>query len=128
MRISLGVSKLYVCARCSGIVTGILIGLLYVDWLIAAFNIYPILIGAFTLPAAIDWYLQVFRRKDSTNRRRVVTGALLGQTYAAGLIALVRGLPILMYFAIFWAAHLLTMYIVFRYTSGPSDYVRRVWQ
>ena len=126
-RIPLCGTTLYVCARCSGIVAGFFVGLLYVDLLIATFSNYPILIGILTLPAAIDWFFQVFKRRESNNLRRVVTGALHGQLYAAGLIAIVRGMSVTVYFVLVWVGYLIAMYIFFRHNSGFSDYVRREW-
>lgn len=118
----------YLCARCSGILTGFLIGLLYVDLLIATFAAYPILIGILTVPAAVDWFFQVFKRKESTNFRRILTGSLHGQLYAAGLVALVRGLPVISYFVAIMAIYFVAMYVVFKYTRGFSEYVRKEWQ
>jgi uncharacterized membrane protein len=127
-RISVGTRNVYVCARCTGIAIGMIAGLAYVNVLAEWFFQYPVLIFVFTSPAAIDWLLQVFKWRESTNSRRLITGALIGQTYLVGLIALVRHwLPLLTIYAIAFAAYGAILYAVFRKTGAMSDYLARSW-
>lgn len=101
-----------------------LVGLSYVNYLTYGFSQYPVLIVAFVLPAIVDWLFQVFRFRNSTNARRLATGALVGQTYLVGLIALARGwFGLLLYFALAFAVYALILYILFRVTGVMSDYM-----
>src|SRR5437899_13100788 len=81
IRISLGTREVYLCARCTGIGVGMLVGLSYVNYLAYGFLQYPALIVAFVLSAIVDWLFQVLRIKNRTNPRRLVSGALVGKTY-----------------------------------------------
>ena len=127
-RISIGTRNVYICARCTGITIGMIAGLAYVNVIAEWFFQYPVLIFVFTMPAMIDWLVQVFKVSESTNSRRLMTGALVGQTYLVGLIALVRGwLPLLTYYAIAFAAYGVILYSIFRKTGAMNDYLARSW-
>ncbi len=105
-----------------------LIGLSYVNYLAYGFLQYPALIVAFVLPAIVDWLFQVFRFKNSTNPRRLVTGALVGQTYLVGLVALTRGwFDLLLYYALVLAIYAAILYALFRITGVMSDYLASSW-
>jgi uncharacterized membrane protein len=105
-----------------------LVGLSYVNYLAYSFLQYPALIVAFVLPAIVDWLFQVFRFKDSTNPRRLVTGALVGQTYLVGLLALARGwFDLLLYYALVLAIYAAILYALFRITGIMSDYLASSW-
>jgi uncharacterized membrane protein len=127
-RISVGTRNAYICARSTGISVGMIAGLAYVNVLAESFFQYPVLIFVFTMPAAIDWLLQVFKWREGTNSRRLITGALIGQTYLVGLIALVRDwLPLLTYYAIAFAAYGAILYAIFRKSGVMNDYLARSW-
>ncbi len=101
-----------------------LVGLLYVNFLAYGFLQYPGLIVAFVLPATVDWLFQVFRSRNSTNPRRLVTGALVGQAYLVGLVALARGwFVLLLYYALIFAAYSVSLYVLFRITGVMNDYL-----
>ena len=105
-----------------------LVGLSYVNYLANDFLHYPALIFAFVLPAIVDWLFQVFRLKNSTNPRRLVTGALVGQTYLVGLIALFRGwFDLLLYYALAFAVYAVVLYALFRITGVMSEYLASSW-
>lgn len=105
-----------------------LVGLSYVNYLAYGLLQYPALIVAFVLPAIVDWLFQVFRFKNSTNPRRLVTGVLVGQTYLGGLIALARGwFDLLLYYALAFAVYALVLYAIFRMTGVMSDYLASSW-
>ena len=128
IRISLGKREVRLCARCTGIGVGMLVGLSYVNYLAYDFLHYPALIFAFVLPAIVDWLFQVFRLKNSTNPRRLVTGALVGQTYLVGLIALFRGwFDLLLYYAMAFAVYAVVLYALFRITGVMSEYLASSW-
>ena len=124
IRISIGKREAYLCARCTGIGIGMIIGLLYVNFLAYGFLQYPALIVAFVLPATVDWLFQVFRFRNSTNPRRLVTGALVGQAYLVGIIALARGwFDLLSYYALVFATYAIILYVLFRITGVMNDYL-----
>jgi len=128
IRISLGQNEVRLCARCTGIGVGMLVGLSYVNYLAYDFLHYPALIFAFVLPAIVDWLFQVFGLKNSTNPRRLVTGALVGQTYLVGLIALFRGwFDLLLYYALAFAVYAVVLYALFRITGVMSEYLASSW-
>jgi hypothetical protein len=80
------------------------------------------------LPATVDWLFQVFRLRNSTNPRRLVTGALVGQVYLVGLIALARGwFTLLLYYALAFAAYGAILYVLFRITGAMNDYLANSW-
>ena len=64
-----------VCSRCTGILTGQIIGvLLYLSKMII-----PIYIDfLFLLVMFLDWFIQYKKIKESTNLRRFITGNLAG--------------------------------------------------
>ena len=128
IRFGLGTKEVYLCARCTGIGIGMAVGLLYVNYLAYGFLQYPGLIVAFVLPATLDWLFQVFRFKNSTNPRRLVTGALVGQAYLVGLVALARGwFVLLLYYALVFAAYGAILYVLFRITGVMNDYLESSW-
>ena len=124
IRVSLGRKETYLCARCTGIVMGMMVGLLYANYLAYGFLQYPGLIVAFVLPSTVDWLFQVFKLRNSTNPRRLVTGALVGQAYLVGLIALARGwVTLFLYYALVFAAYTAILYVLFRMTGVMDDYL-----
>jgi len=76
--------RVRLCARCSGIYPGIVVGL-------AAFLLGPArlsglgVVAALALPALIDWTATAFTARRGSNRVRTATGAALGYGYGAGL-------------------------------------------
>ncbi len=119
---------LNLCARCSGMGIGFVLGLVFLESLLGVFSSLPILIAVFPIPAAVDWLLQVFRVRDSTNPRRVVTGVLIGVVYALAAAALFGGRIILLeYFGIVWVAYFCALYMVFRKTGALNRYISSVW-
>ena len=64
-----------VCARCTGVIVGELVALIFLGFGIRL----PILISAlFVVPLAIDGGLQYIKVLYSTNLRRVITGLIAG--------------------------------------------------
>src|SRR5207244_8936523 len=77
IRVSLGTREVYLCARCTGIGVGMLIGLSYVNYLAYDFLQYPVLIVGFVLLAIVAWLFQVFSLNDRTTSCRLVNSALV---------------------------------------------------
>jgi len=124
IQLSIGTRKVWLCARCTGILIGMTTGLFYADYLAKGFVQMPILIAIFLLPAMIDWLLQVFSVRDSTNPRRIITGALIGDVYLAGIIALANGwFALLFFYALAFAAIGAVLYVLFRMTGIMDEYL-----
>lgn len=72
------------CARCTGVVLGYIIGV------IGSFFIHPAFYWGFILliPMGIDWIYQSVRKKESVNWRRFLVGLLGG----IGIIILIANL------------------------------------
>ena len=120
--------SLRLCARCTGITTGFIIGLLFLRGLLELFTSFPLLIAIFPLPGAIDWLLQVFRVRESTNPRRIITGVLVGNLYAVGGVSMLEGsLLLLGYFLMFGAAYFVSLFLLFKKTRALNRYVTSAW-
>ena len=68
------------CARCTGMVIGF-ISLLIVNIFFIPYLSWPIALTLMLLmiiPALVDWLTQKFRKRESNNSLRVITGFLLG--------------------------------------------------
>jgi len=66
--------------------------------------------------------------KNSTNPRRLATGALVGHAYLVGLIALARGwFALLLYYALTFAVYGAILYVLFRTTGVMNDYLASSW-
>jgi uncharacterized membrane protein len=77
-----------ICARCSGIYPGIIVGLATYNFVSVGFSSL-ILLSVLPLPALLDWSLTSFTKRGGNNIIRTITGALLGYGYAVGLVELV---------------------------------------
>lgn len=78
IRISLGKRKIYLCARCTGIYTALIISLLLFAFV---FNIESLpvwgsclLAYTFGLPVILSWSKQTITDRDNSNRTRISTG------------------------------------------------------
>ena len=92
------------------------------------FTSLPLLIALFPLPGAIDWLLQVFRVRESTNPRRIVTGVLIGNLYAVGGASLATGsLLLLGYFLLFGVTYFASLFFLFKKTGALDRYVTSAW-
>lgn len=83
-----------VCARCSGILAGILLVLAaglagFLPPLTPQMCLLVVL--ACSVPAVLDFHLQLMSIKESTNFRRINTGALFGVAVALSLRQVMRG-------------------------------------
>jgi uncharacterized membrane protein len=93
IRLPLGGRNIYLCARCTGEYSAILI--LFIAWFLG-FEfpewLYLPLISILPLPSAVDWVTQSCKLRESRNMIRVFTGFLLGITKGLFLLMLVKGL------------------------------------
>ncbi len=126
IRINLLGRTLYVCARCTGVALGFLIGALYLNQLIISVASWPFLLAIFPIPAATDWLIQVHGLRESTNWRRVVTGIALGQLYLVGVVALVtREFALLIDSGLVWLAYAVALFIIFNRTNALQSYLHK---
>ena len=66
--------QLPVCARCSGAVLGYIIAI-PAFFLLGFYWIFSVLC---LIPMTLDWFIQLFKIKESNNTRRLITGILGG--------------------------------------------------
>ncbi|TMI28300.1 DUF2085 domain-containing protein [Candidatus Bathyarchaeota archaeon] len=126
IRINLLGRTLYVCARCTGVVLGFLLGTLYTNQLMMGVAARPYLLAIFPIPAATDWLIQVHGLRESSNWRRVVTGVALGQSYLAGLVALLTGQFLLVIYAgLVWLMYAVILFTIFNKTNALQSYLRK---
>ncbi|WMW24002.1 DUF2085 domain-containing protein [Methanolobus sediminis] len=84
--------KHYLCARCFGIYTGLIIGFLYYNYISDSHLSYA-LISILPMPAIIDWSISAFEINRSKNLFRIISGFLLGIAYLNGILLLFRNFP-----------------------------------
>ncbi|MFX0089108.1 MAG: DUF2085 domain-containing protein [Candidatus Hodarchaeota archaeon] len=82
LRIQIRGRKLYLCARCTGMLSGIYVAVFLLPSLqsLVLPTIAWIVLIAFPLPAIVDWLSQYSGKRESNNRIRVVSGLLLGSS------------------------------------------------
>ncbi|MFX1351967.1 MAG: DUF2085 domain-containing protein [Promethearchaeota archaeon] len=82
LRIQIRGRKLYLCARCTGMLSGIYAAVFLLPSLqsLVLPTIAWIVLIAFPLPAIVDWLSQYSGKRESNNRIRVVSGLLLGSS------------------------------------------------
>jgi uncharacterized membrane protein len=89
-----GRNRLRICARCSGILFGAC--LLAAAWALGVVAelssaILPIVLICLSLPAVVDFNAQLVTRIESTNRRRLITGATFGFAVSYSICAALGG-------------------------------------
>jgi len=72
----------YLCARCSGIVIGLIISILFRQILTEIISQNPMIILLLPAPAMTNWVLQTMKLHESWNPTRIATGLLLGICWA----------------------------------------------
>jgi len=82
-RMKLFHKEIYLCARCSGMMSGLMSGLLLLNVLNPTlskinFFILSTLIPLLILPATVDFIMQLNKGIESNNSRRFITGILFG--------------------------------------------------
>jgi len=125
IRINFRGRNVYICARCTGVYSGILsvfiawfLGLNFPTWLyLPLYSILP-------LPAVVDWITQSCKLRESRNPLRVSTGYLLGISEGLFFLMLVRG----MFYLFLWAfailgAYILSIYVIAWKTSFLDSYL-----
>lgn len=86
--------NVYLCARCTGIYTGILSVL--VAWFLGFFNLsewlYLPLFSILPAPSIVDWLTQSCKLRESRNPIRTSTGYLLGISGGLFLLMLIKSM------------------------------------
>lgn len=82
-RVSFLGRTVHLCARCSGIYPGIVLGLV-AAWADVGPWAWPAVVLTLPAFALVDWAATTFRSATGTNRARTATGTLLGLAYGLG--------------------------------------------
>lgn len=88
--LSLAGRKIHLCARCSGIYPGILLGLV-TYWVGPAAAASLAVVALLPAPALLDWAVTAFTSRKGSNLLRTATGLTLGYAYGLGLAHLASG-------------------------------------
>jgi len=80
--------QLHVCARCTGIITGLILSILIVPLVMLQINFWPAFLGA-SIILAVDGLSQLFKWRQSNNLLRFATGAIFGLLVLPSLFQLV---------------------------------------
>lgn len=70
--------RLPICARCTGVLIGCILGLFGFIWFKEINWVIEVLL---MVPMVVDGYLQYFKNIMSNNKRRFITGLLFGITF-----------------------------------------------
>jgi uncharacterized membrane protein len=118
--------RMYLCARCTGICSGILstIALRFLGFAVPHFLYVP-LISALPAPATLDWMTQSCGLRESKNAIRITTGYLLGAAEGLALLLLASGMLqlFLMVLAVV-GVYFLMIYVVALKTRFLDSYLR----
>ena len=129
-RISLLGKNVYLCSRCTGTGLGITAILaFYVVGLRFPAEFYFPLISVLPLTAAVDWFTQSAKRRESKNWLRVCSGFLLGTSEGLFLLLLINGLfiQVLLAFGIL-ATYALSIYLIAARTKCLDSYLNEINQ
>jgi len=116
--------NLYLCARCTGVYSGILslfvasfLGFDFPTWLyLPLFSILPI-------PVTVDWITQSCKLRESRNTIRICTGYLLGISEGLFLLMLVKGMFYMVLHALaILGAYIFSIYVIAWKTKFLDSY------
>jgi uncharacterized membrane protein len=117
--------NIYLCSRCTGTFLGI-ISILSANilGLRIPIELYFPLIAFLPLAAAVDWFTQSAKRRESKNWLRVCSGFLLGTAEALCLLLLINGffLHFLLTLGIF-SIYALSIYLIAAKTKCLDAYI-----
>ena len=77
-----------VCARCTGVFLGYICGL--IAYIFIDINLWICFL--FCGITFIDWFLQYKKIAESTNKRRLITGAMCGVGYIQAILKIIEAL------------------------------------
>ena len=125
IRVSFRGRNVYLCARCTGIYSGILsifvawfLGFHFPTWLyLPLFSILP-------LPSTVDWITQSCKLRESRNTIRTCTGYLLGISGGLFLLMPVKGMFYLFLCALaIFGAYVFSIYVIAWKTKFLDSYL-----
>ena len=122
--------NVYLCSRCTGVAFGIA-AILAANIFGHAFPIalYLPLIGFLPLMAAVDWFTQSAKLRESKTWLRVSSGFFLGNSYALTLLLLIGGFYLQFLFAFGVAAvYALSIYLIASKTKCLDLYLNEMNQ
>lgn len=116
--------NLYVCARCTGIWTGMIsaflaffLGLDLPAWL------YVSLLAVLPAPTMLDWVTQTCKLRESRNVIRVWTGYFLGISWGIFFLLLAKGIFHLFLVALtILGMYIFSIFLIARKTNFLDDY------
>lgn len=88
--LSIAGRDVHLCARCSGIYPGILLGLV-AYWIGPAAVASLVVVVLLPAPALLDWSITAFTSREGSTVFRTATGLALGYAYGLGLAHLASG-------------------------------------
>lgn len=94
LSVECGRNRWRICSRCTGILLGTC--LFAATWSLGVVTelssvTLPIVLTCLSLPAAVDFNAQLISRIESTNRRRLITGAMFGFAVSYSVCAALGG-------------------------------------
>ena len=123
IHISIKGRHLYLCARCTGVWTGmmsIFLAFFSVDlpaWL------YVLLLAVLPAPATVDWITQSCKLRESRNAIRIGSGFLLGVSWGLFFLSLTKGMLHLFLIGLaIICAYIFLIYIVALKTKFLDNY------
>jgi uncharacterized membrane protein len=130
IHISLKRKKIYLCSRCTGTFLGIttilvtnLLGLRF------PLEFYLPFISFLPLAAAVDWFTQSAKLRESKNFIRISSGFLLGNAEALFLILIMNGLALTFLFALaILSIYALSIYLIAVKTKCLDSYLNEINQ
>lgn len=122
IQIKIGKKEVYLCARCSGT----LIGLISSIWLVGFFSSLAsfILMSLSPIPLLTDWVTQTLEWRKSNNKIRIITGFMLGIGLGMFISFLIGGFSLFFLGSLFYLALVyLSLYLIDRKTNLIKKYV-----
>lgn len=125
IHISIRGRDVYLCARCTGIYSGILS--VFIVWLLG-FSLptwlYLPLLSILPFPSTIDWITQSCKLRESRNTIRICTGYLLGISEGLFLLILVnRMFPLFFYALVILGVYVFSIYVIAWKTKFLNSYL-----
>jgi len=124
IRVSFRGRNVYLCARCTGIYSGILS--VFVAWFLG-FDfptwLYLPLLSLLPVPSSVDWITQSCKLRESRNPIRISTGYILGISGGIFFLMLVKGMFYLFLYALaILGAYIFSIYVIAWKTKFLDSY------
>jgi uncharacterized membrane protein len=130
IRIGLHGKNIYLCSRCTGVTFGM--ASIFAAKLFRytfPITLYLPLIALLPLMAAVDWFTQSAKLRESTTWLRVTSGFFLGNSYALILLLLIGGFYLQFLFAFgIGAVYAISIYLIASKTKCLELYLNEMNQ